>query len=691
MRFLTFIFLVSTLAPGLARADNNQITIGPTPQWVTPSELMAVPADANSAAFIRLQDALVHLDGHGQEQYVGYRVKILQSNALEAGNISISWNPAAGSPIVHSVKVFRGDQTIDVLKTTSFEILRRENQLEAARLDGILTAVLRVPDLRVGDELEVSYTIHVNDPTLGKDDAGMLFLGSSPPPGRYRLVLSWDDGWKPNLKMTPDMTAVVQNGDRAVDFRFDNPGILTPPKDAPARFQWQRVVEFSSFSDWTAVSRRLAPIFSKAASLSAGSPLKKEAGAIAANNPTMLGRASAALNLVQQNIRYIYVGLNRGNLTPATADETWQRRYGDCKAKTVLLLALLGEMGIEAEPVLVNSGGMDDGFDQRLASPRLFDHVLVRARIDGSWYWLDGTLPPVVPPSTAPTLPYRWVLPLSTQGSSLEHIEWYPANRPDEINLTDIDARAGFDQPAHVVTTSIIRGIEGLQQDVQLSGATSDQLVNAFRQNLVGSTWQTIEDVKWHYDQKAQASVLSITGTWKLDWDNDGNGARSIALPGGGFSPPDRRGRATDQNQELPYYSKPEYNCYVTTVRLPLTTRSGQWASKPGFDTHIFGRNYYRAFALRGGAIRMIRGSRIESDEIDAATARRDNDRIAAFDNSMAWIFFEPAGQQNPIASAPNVPAADEIDWTADNVPCLSAAVRNRPVGKSVAKTASAS
>jgi len=148
-------------------------------------------------------------------------------------------------------------------------------------------------------------------------------------------------------------------------------------------------------------------------------------------------------------------------------------------------------------------------------------------------------------------------------------------------------------------------------------------------------------------------------------------------LPGGGFSPPDRRGRSADQNQDAPYFNKPDYNCYVTTIRLPTTTRSKQWASKPSFDTHIFGRNYYRAFGLRDGAIRMIRGSRIEREEIDAAFAKADNGRIAAFDNSKGYIFYDPAGQSNPIASDINVPTTNDIDWTADNVPCLSSASRN--------------
>ena len=31
----------------------------------------------------------------------------------------------------------------------------------------------------------------------------------------------------------------------------------------------------------------------------------------------------------------VYVGLDGGNYRPAAADDTWHRRFGDCKAKTV--------------------------------------------------------------------------------------------------------------------------------------------------------------------------------------------------------------------------------------------------------------------------------------------------------------------------------------------------------------------
>lgn len=669
---VSLFILSSLLGTSAVSAQSQQVLRGPAPDWVSVSSLMPIPESPSGPFFMRRQDLEIHLSGKGQAQYLGFRVKIFQSNALELGNISIAWNPAAGAPLVHDIKVFREGSVIDVLQKSSFEILRREDKLEAARLDGTLTAVLRIPDLRVGDELEVDYTVFDNDPTLGPRHTGALAFAPSPSPGRYHIGLSWDQGHEPRIKPTADLAASMIKGERNVDFRLDNPAVMSVPKDVPARYQWQRAVEYSDFADWASVSRHFAPLFTKASALSANSPVKTEAARIAAAHALPLDRASAALKLVQQDVRYIYVGLNGGNLTPASADETWQRRYGDCKGKTALLLALLGELGIDSKPVLVNSTGTDDGLNQRLPIPELFDHVLVRAHINDKYYWLDGTLPSVASPSPEPVFPISSYLPLTNRGSDLESLEWHPPTTPDEITMYEIDARAGFDKPARIVSTEILRGVEGLKKQMQFSSVSSGQLLDAFRQNGIGGIWQSIDDVQWHYDQKARASILRISGSGTMDWDNDGNGKRSLALPGGGFSAPERRARSLDANQGLPFYTKPEYTCYVTTVRLPTSTQDRQWSSKPSFNTHIFGRNYYRAWELRDSTIRMIRGSRIEQPEITYATAQRDNNRIATFDNTMGYIDYNPAGQKSAVGNGEKVPATYDFDWTADEVPCVA-------------------
>lgn len=110
----------------------------------------------------------------------------------------------------------------------------------------------------------------------------------------------------------------------------------------------------------------------------------------------------------------------------------------------------------------------------------------------------------------------------------------------------------------------------------------------------------------------------------------------------------------------------------VTTLRIPTTTKLESWSTKASYDTRMFGENYYRVFERRVGTIRMIRGFRTERLEIDAATASKDNDHITAFDNSKAYAFYDPTSRL-PLGKVLNpVPATDEIDWTADDVPCLA-------------------
>jgi hypothetical protein len=550
-------------------------------------------------------------------------------------------------------------------------------------LDGMLTAVLRVPDLRVGDDLELEYTIPLHDPTLREASHGLLFLGDAPPPGRYRLDLSWDEGQQPRTLITPDFAPLAQRSANRVAVMLDNPATLTPPRDAPPRFAWNRVIEFSDFADWTAVSRRFHGLFTQASTLAAASPLREEAAAITAATPDKLAQAQAALQLVQQQVRYVYVGLNGGNFTPATADETWERRYGDCKGKTAMLLALLGELGIPAEAVLVNNSESTDGLDQRLASPGMFDHVLVRARIGGKTYWLDGTLPDVIEGRAEPFLPYQWVLPLSAKGSTIERLADKPLAMPQVMELYEIDASGGFDAPARWARTTVLRGAAGLQQHVQFSSVSAGQLEAAFKSQLDGSSaWDAVDSVAYRFDRATQAAILTIIGTGPVDWEDESGGGRYFRLPGGGFSPPQRRQRSDGSAGAVPFFQAPEYSCSVTTLRLPEGTDTADWGFNSVFDTMLYGETYYRMMELRKDdrTLRLVRGNRVEQIEITPDKAERDNARLADFDNSMAILSYSPGNIGEVWRGLKKVPAIAEIDWTGPNPPCLPADML--PAGK---------
>lgn len=650
------------------------------PDWVSLSEPLPVPDGAQGALFVRRSDLITRLTAKGEAAYLSQLVRILQPGALELGNVAFAWNPAAGEAVVHTLRIHRGTEIIDVLGKASFEVLRREDRLEAAMLDGTLTAVLKVPDLRVGDDLEIAYTIPINDPTLRENSSGLMLLQPSIPPGRYRLELSWDEGQRPRTKATADIAPFLEEQPDRLVARFDNPPTITPPRDAPPRYAWQRVIEYSDFADWQAISRRFHGLFMAAAKLPPGAPLRKEAGAIAAAHPGKLAQAQAALELVQQQVRYVYVGFGGGNYLPASAEETWNRRYGDCKGKTALLLALLGELGIEAEPVLVNNSQPTDGLETRLPSPNLFDHVLVRARIGREVLWLDATLPAVIDGRNEPFLAYQWILPLAAKGATIERLPQKPFALPQDMEIHELDASAGFDSPAKRTVTYLKRGIAGLVAHNTFSAVSAEQLEASLRSELAGSeAWDNVERVTYRFDETTRTSILTIAGTGPIEWEQE-NGYTYTRLPAGGFNPPPRRQRPAGESRDAPFYTEPSYTCYVTTMRLPADTRLEEWSVNSWIETILFGRIFYRQMQLASDhTLRLVRGSRVEEPEIPVSTAERDNGRLARFDNSMALLTWTKDARQDHSHAQQPVPATFAFDWTSAAAPCLPETLRTAP------------
>ncbi|POA63367.1 hypothetical protein, partial [Pseudomonas sp. DP16D-R1] len=82
-----------------------------------------------------------------------------------------------------------------------------------------------------------------------------------------------------------------------------------------------------------------------------------------------------------------------------------------------------------AEPVSANIG-LGDIVPDRLPSPMAFNHVLVRATIDGQTLWLDGTGSGARLIDIHDTPPLGYVLPMRAAGADLLKIETHANARP---------------------------------------------------------------------------------------------------------------------------------------------------------------------------------------------------------------------------------------------------------------------
>jgi tetratricopeptide (TPR) repeat protein/transglutaminase-like putative cysteine protease len=630
MRFLSasraiglFAGAILLIAPGAALAG-DEVLRGPEPTWVVTAVEGAPNAAAATAEGLRilLFDSQVRADGESEAFYTRFRSMAVSPQALPLmGNVSVTWSPSNQDVTVHHVHIIRDGQIIDVLAGQTFETLRREENLEHAMLDGRITAVLHPAGLRVGDILDVAYTVVSRDPVTGGHFEHSMDLNLPALIDQVRFRASWPTALPVRLRAANDWTPLPVRrggGQSVVELELNALQPVPVPDDIPTRLRALRLIELTDYRDWSDIAVVLKPLYDRSRRIEPGSSLQAEIERIRALSDDPDVRAAAALRLVQDQVRYVALMMGEGGLTPATAEETWNRRLGDCKGKTVLLLALLDGLGIEAQPAavsIVNGDGMPD----RLPMVSAFDHVLVRAVIGSTVYWLDGTRTGDRKLEDIAVPPFHWALPLTGPEARLEALTLAPLTVPDSETIVAVDASAGLYVPAIVTGTLIMRGdgaaalggqiglIPASQKDQGLRSIWSAQLGNP-----------TITEVGSNYDVEANVLTLTMTGTMSLNW-----GTQGVVPPGATYLPISSLERSEGPFRNAPYsINHPTYSRQFATLRLPEGGR-GFRVSGGTVDRTELGHHTLRTMVLEGDLVTVDLSLRSLTDEITAAEADR--------------------------------------------------------------------
>lgn len=475
-RFALFVVgLLATTAPALA-GDN--VLYGPAPKWADVRDSTRIDTAASTP--IALLDVQQRIEGETLRVYVDQAFKLGSPESLtQSGTSSAVWMPDKGDLTVHRVEILRAGKVVDVLKGGArYQVLRRERGLEQRQIDGMLTATLAIPGLQVGDVLRIAYSQTMRDKALqGKVqiDSGLLTLPLEA--GFARTSVSWPEGLAVKWQAGPSAgspTESIKDGWHTVNVALPLAKREEMPQGAPSRFSRAPTLEATTFGSWEEVSRVFAPLYSTKDAIAAGSPLAAEVAKIEKQSADPLTRAALATRLVQDQVSYLLNGMAGGNYVPQAPSLTWTSRYGDCKAKSLLLLSLLEALGIKAEVVAVNSQ-TGDAVPDSLPMPAAFDHVIVRAEIAGTTYWLDGTATGTRLQTLADVPPFRHALPIRAEGAPLMAMEpRVPQAAMATVKLT-IDQRAGVEMPALISATSTFAGMLGSNLGAAFGQASEEQ------------------------------------------------------------------------------------------------------------------------------------------------------------------------------------------------------------------------
>ncbi|MBO9575814.1 MAG: DUF3857 domain-containing protein [Sphingobium sp.] len=627
MRSLKTFVLATTMLSGAALAGADKPVIAPAPAWVKPLALPPLPDKPDEAPLrVLLADQQSLLEAGRVSNYVDIAMQLQTPQGLAAGNMSIPWNPDTDELTVHKLLIHRDGKAIDVLAGgQTFTVVRREPNLESATLDGVLTATIQPEGLQVGDVLEYAMTITTSDPVLKGHVEQIGGAWNILPFARTHLNVQWPGTLPVTVRQNgamPPVKPVKAGGMSRVELSMDNVQPVLAPASAPARYSTGRVVEFSDFKSWADVGALLAPLYDVAAKVPAEGALRTELEKIKAASTDPVKRTEAALALVQDRVRYVALLMGAGGLTPAKAEETWARRYGDCKAKTALLLALLHELGIEAEPVAAN-GFSGDGIDQRLPMIGLFNHVLVRAHINGRAYWLDGTRTGDTSLARLRIPDFGWGLPLFAQNAALVRMLPELLAEPDDDFAVDFDLRSGVSLPAIVKATVTLRGDDALGMRLGLANMTADARDKALRDYFKRRLDDLeIAKVSASFDAGTGSEMLSMEGKARMDW-SDGQYWTDATWVGyeADFS------RAAGTDTQAPFaVGYPSFDRTVETIQLPPGFSEQNIFRKEPINETVAGLEYRRTSSLKDDVFRIERTIRAVAPEFaakDAAAAQK--------------------------------------------------------------------
>ncbi|MET0388586.1 MAG: DUF3857 domain-containing protein [Polyangiales bacterium] len=378
----------SARAAGLSRAA--------IPAWVDRlPEAKDAPVAAEGGSQCLLYDRQVRIVAHKEVSYTRWVRRILNEAGLQdSSQVTIDFEKD-DRLVLHHVTLWRDGQPLERLNMSAVRVAQRETRLEQQIYDERQTAVLFVSDLRVGDVLDYAYSIERVDLTAGGRYADGLLLGIGEPVARLhiRVIAPTDEpvqymwhGRDRERAPLPEKRSIAKNTEYVWDL-YDRPAVAieagAPPSHDP--LPW---VQLSQFRSWSEVARVATQLFSEPDRDEAAIRHWVEDAALAtATKPAFLLRA---IRFVQDEIRYVGIETGLSRRKPAAPSETLARRYGDCKDKSALLVALLRRAGYVAHPALVHSRYRAD-LDEWRPSLSAFDHAIVQIDTEGGPYWVDAT------------------------------------------------------------------------------------------------------------------------------------------------------------------------------------------------------------------------------------------------------------------------------------------------------------
>jgi len=370
-------------------AAKDRIQMGPIPAWVDscPFRIDFKAKQPGHVTYL-LFDQQIHAGLRQTHFHVALRLETMQA-VQDESPWRLDFEPRHQQITLHSIKTWRGDAQFDHANLSSARVVDR--QTAGSALQDRLALLLMLEDIRPGDVLEWCYTVESRTFLLPERCASIFTLPAGAPVGKFYFSLLFNPSrpmhWRSSV---PEWQPVEKqnNGEILWIWTRDNYPGLRAEENTPdwlIAYPW---IQISDCPDWGTIAAAFAEAWKEDAE---DATVREIAGEIAAGDGSLVQQAERAIQMVQDEYRYLAVNWELDGQPPMPPGVVVRRRYGDCKDLSFLLAHLLKRLGVPARLVLVNTV-LRKSIAELLPAPGVFNHLLVEYQVRGETRWVDATL-----------------------------------------------------------------------------------------------------------------------------------------------------------------------------------------------------------------------------------------------------------------------------------------------------------
>lgn len=488
----------------------------------------------DASAIILLADEAMALSKDDQlTSDVHYVVKILNERGKEAyGEISLPYDATYEKLELAYARTIKPDGTVVTVGDKNIRDVSL--YLNYPLYSNVRARIISMPEVAVGAVIEYKARL-VQTKLPNKKDFDVVFWLQTDEPilrERFRVTVPRDRQLATKIVNSLyntfgyDMNPVVteQGSSRVYQVFFERVPQIIPEPAMPPGSRINPYILFSSFSSWQDVYlwwRALAK--DKAA---ADEAIRAKALLLAQGQQSVEDKIRAIYNFCAQDIRYVAVEYGDAGYEPHSAAEIFANKYGDCKDKVILLLAMLDAVGIQAYPVLIST---QDSLDLQKDVPSLvFNHAIAAVKVADKLVFMDAT---------ASTVPWGSLPPGDQDRDVLvffpDHYEILrtPASGPGENRiLTELRLKVADDKSVSAERLVTARGVYEHMQRYWLRYTMPSlveeelkQKVRSFADNavLTGYKISGVEDldtpIALSYTFTAPRYLTQAAGTYVVD------------------------------------------------------------------------------------------------------------------------------------------------------------------------------